>query len=94
MSKKIVHDSGFKSKVAIEGIRGELTIAEISAKYQIHSSLVSKWKAQALTEMPGIFAGTIKSPKNQNEAETKRLYEQIGKLQMTVDFLKNAVYPR
>jgi len=46
------------------------------------------------TDMPGIFTGSIKSVKNQQEAETKRLYEQIGKLQMTVDFLKNAVYPR
>ncbi len=94
MGKKIVHEAGFKCKVALEAIRGELTIAEITQKYQVHGSLVSKWKAQVLADMPGIFTGSIKSVKNQQEAETKRLYEQIGKLQMTVDFLKNAVYPR
>lgn len=94
MGKKIVHEAGFKCKVALEAIRGELTIAEITQKYQIHGSLVSKWKAQVLQDMPGIFTGAIKSVKNLQEAETRRLYEQIGKLQMTVDFLKNAVYPR
>ena len=94
MGKKIVHEAGFKCKVALEAIRGELTIAEIAAKFQIHGSMVSKWKTQVLQDMPGIFTGAIKSVKNLQEAETRRLYEQIGKLQMTVDFLKNAVYPR
>jgi transposase-like protein len=94
MGKKMVHEAGFKCKVALEAIRAELTIAEIATKYQIHGSMVSKWKAQVLDEMPGIFTGAVKSVKNLQEVETKRLYEQIGKLQMTVDFLKNAVYPR
>lgn len=94
MGKKIVHEAGFKCKVALEAIRGELTLAQIATKYRVHSSLISKWKAQVLADMPGIFRGEIKSPQHQQEAETKRLYEQIGKLQMENDFLKNAVYPR
>ena len=94
MGKKIVHEAGFKSKVAIEAIKGELTIAEIALKYQIHGSLVSKWKGQVLENLTGIFTGKIVGPAKQQEAETKRLYEHIGKLQVQVDFLKNAVYPR
>lgn len=92
MGKKITHDNGFKSRVAIEAIRGELTIAEIANKFQIHQSLVSKWKAQVLEGLPGIFSGKIKSPAKQQEAESKRLFEQIGKLQVENDFLKQAVY--
>ena len=92
MVKKIRHDIGFKSRVAVEALKGDLTIAEIANKYQIHQSQVSKWKLQALEGLPGIFSGKIKSPAKQQEAETRRLYEQIGKLQVANDFLKNAVY--
>ena len=92
MGKKITHDTRLKSRVALEAIKGESTIAEIANKYQIHQSLVSKWKLLALEGLPGVFSGKIKSPAKQQEAETKRLYEQIGKLQVKVDFLKNAVY--
>ena len=30
------YDSKFKSRVALEALRGELTVAEIAGKYQIH----------------------------------------------------------
>ena len=30
------YDSKFKSRVALEAMRGELTIAEIASKYQVH----------------------------------------------------------
>lgn len=92
MAKKITHDIRFKSKVSLEALKGDLTIAEIANKYQIHQSLVSKWKSQVLEGMPGIFSGKTKSPAKHQEAETKRLYEQIGKLKVENDFLENAVY--
>ena len=92
MAKKIKHDNSFKSRVAVAALRGDETLAEVANRFQVHQSLVSKWKAQALKGMPGIFSGEVKSPKQQQEAESKRLYEQIGKLQVENDFLKNAVY--
>ena len=33
------YDSKFKSRVALEAMRGELTIAEIASKYQVHPNL-------------------------------------------------------
>ena len=30
------YDSKFKSRVALEALRGDLTVAEIAGKYQIH----------------------------------------------------------
>ena len=38
------YDSKFKSRVALEALRGELTVAEIAGKYQIHPNLVQQWK--------------------------------------------------
>ena len=38
------YDSKFKSRVALEALRGDLTVAEIAGKYQIHPNLVQQWK--------------------------------------------------
>ena len=37
------YDSKFKSRVALEAMRGELTIAEIASKYQVHPNQVQSW---------------------------------------------------
>jgi transposase len=45
----------FKFKVALEAIRGDLTIAQIVSKYQVEESLVHKWKKQLLDSGGDIF---------------------------------------
>ena len=53
---KKTYDSKFKSCVALEAMRGELTIAEIASKYQIHPNQVQRWK-QRLIEVVYLFFG-------------------------------------
>ncbi len=36
----------FKAKVAIEVIREQDTIAELSSKYEVHRSMLTKWKKE------------------------------------------------
>jgi transposase-like protein len=83
--KKTNYENGFKAKVALEAIRGDKTIAEISIAHGVASSLVSKWKNELLTNAANAFGGLkLKAP---DEIEHK-LYQQIGKLTMEVDYLK------
>lgn len=42
------HSKSVKFKVALEAIRGDMTLAQIVSKYQIASSLVHRWKSQLL----------------------------------------------
>ena len=35
----------FKAKVALEAIKGELTLAELSAKHGIHQTVIAAWKS-------------------------------------------------
>ena len=42
------YNKDFKFKVALEAIRGDLTIAQIVSKYQVAESLVHKWKKQLI----------------------------------------------
>ena len=44
MSKQKSYTKEFKFKVAVEMIKGDLTIAEIISKYQVPRSVLSKWK--------------------------------------------------
>ncbi|MBU2545523.1 MAG: transposase, partial [Gammaproteobacteria bacterium] len=48
--KKRVFTAEFKSRVALEAIKGDLTINEITSKYGVHSTQVARWKQQALMQ--------------------------------------------
>jgi transposase len=88
MVKKTSYDNGFKAKVALEAMRGNMTIAEISTHYNVASSLVSKWKSELIANAANAFG--IKVNKSPEEVAHK-LYSQIGKLTMEVDYLKKFV---
>ena len=90
--KKKSYTSEFKARVALDCIRGDLTINEISSKYGIHSTQINRWKQQALLAIKSSFTG-----KHQKEAESDqqvmdKLYQQIGKLKCENDFLKKSVW--
>jgi len=55
MSKQKSYTKEFKFKVAVEMIKGDLTIAEIISKYQVPRSVLGKWKKQLLDNGPEIY---------------------------------------
>jgi transposase len=89
MQKRKNHSPSFKAKVAIEAIKNEKTLPELSQIYGVHPNLIGKWKQDALKNMEGVFAGKIKSQENADKIEKDELYKKIGKLEMQVEFLKN-----
>jgi transposase-like protein len=42
------HSAAFKANVVVEALREAKTIQQIAAEHQIHPTLVTKWKAEAL----------------------------------------------
>ena len=82
------YSNAFKAKVALEAIRGQKTINEISSEYGVHSTQISQWKKQALDELPEIFAHAGSERAKSEEALLASLYQQIGQLKVEVDFLK------
>lgn len=83
------YGSKFKSKVAIEAIKCDKPIAEISSSFEVHRDLVQKWKKKALSGIPGLFSDkqTIKEKRN-SEKLIDELYRQIGQLKVENDWLK------
>ena len=60
------YDSKFKSRVALEALRGELTVAEIAGKYQIHPNQVQQRKKKL---MEG--ASEISSPRQKGKKASR-----------------------
>lgn len=78
----------FKSKVALESIKGYKTINELSREYQVHPNAISNWKKQLLENASQLF-DTKRGRKSEEELRrTDELYQQIGKLQVELEWLK------
>ena len=46
----------FKARVALELLKEEKTMAQISADYDVPASTLRSWRAQALAGLPAIFS--------------------------------------
>ena len=84
------HSSIFKAKVALEAIKGDYTISEISSRHGVHSSVIARWKKEALSGMSSIFQDNSNTKKQSIADETKDLYQKIGELTVERDFLVTA----
>jgi len=80
--------SAEKAKIALEGIKGEQTVAQISSRYEVHPTQVNQWKKQALLYLPEAFSNKVAEQKDSQEKELAELYQQIGRLKVENEFLK------
>ena len=85
--KRARYSTDLKMKVAIEAIKEQKTTNEIASQYQIHPNQVTQWKKQLLDEGKVIFEDGRKKAK-EKEVPEERLYQQIGQLQVELDWLK------
>jgi transposase-like protein len=85
------YPSKFKAKVALEAMKEDQTMAELSAKFGVHRVQIQRWKNEALTHLPVLF-GRMKSKKEKDDKSLiEELYKQIGKLKVENDWLKKKV---
>src|SRR4051812_32902976 len=86
--KRKVHGPDYKAKVGLEAIRGVKTINQIAQEYGVHPVQVGQWKKEIQEQASKLFLGK-RGPKPVTEhSEPDRLYSEIGKLKMELDWLK------
>ena len=90
MTKRKNYSSAFKSKVALEALRGELTLAEIASKHGVHQTQIKAWKQQALDGLSAVFSDKATKNTTGHEEEIKELHAKIGQLTVEKDFLERA----
>ena len=84
------YSADFKAKVALEAIRGDLTLAELRTRHGIHNTIIAAWKRQAIAGMASTFAGISEVARAIGEAEIDKLHSKIGQLVVERDFLAKA----
>ena len=88
--KRRSHTAEFKAKVGLEAVRGVKTVSEIAQAYSVHPQLVGQWKKEIL-ESAGALFETKRGPKPaEDKSDEDRLYGEIGRLKMEVDWLKKS----
>ncbi len=82
----------FKAKVALEAIRGVKTVNEIGQEFGVHPTQVGLWKKELLEQASGLFDVKLDVKRGQKpvdaSASPERLYSEIGRLKMELDWLK------
>jgi transposase-like protein len=82
------YSADWKAKIALEAIKGQRTIQEIASHYEIHPNLVTHWKKELLERAAEVFSSGKAQEGKADEELKAELYQQIGKLQVEVDWLK------
>ena len=88
MKKRNSYTKEFKKRVALEAIRGDKTLAQISSEFDVHVNQIRDWKAQALDSITDGFVSKRGRKAGKEQPVENQLFEQIGRLKMENEFLK------
>ena len=79
-----------RAKVALETLRGEKTLAELSSEYGVHANVIGQWKKVLLKNASELFEGKRekRNKVKDHEKSVDTLYRKIGKIEMENDWLK------
>ncbi|MCA3400068.1 MAG: IS3 family transposase, partial [Roseomonas sp.] len=78
------HSPAFKAKVALAAVKGEKTLAELAAQFDVHANVIKTWRDQLLEGAAGIFGEG--KPEAPPPVDVKELHVKIGELTLTNDF--------
>ena len=89
-TKRKIFTDEFKAKVALEAIRGIKAVNEIGQEFGVHPAQVGLWK-KLLQEQAASLFDAKRGPKPADpSASSERLYSEIGRLKMELDWLKKS----
>ena len=90
MAKRRNFSPDFKARVALAAIRGDGTIAELAARYQVHPSMIGNWKRTAQEGLKTTFSRGARHADRGHEEQIAQLQAKIGELVVERDFLGKA----
>jgi transposase-like protein len=85
------HAAAFKAKVALDAAKQTKTVAELATMYRVHPVQISQWKKQLLDGVEELFRDGRRREREEGQARQAELYEQIGRLNMEIEWLKKRV---
>ena len=87
--KRKVYSASFRAQVALSAMKGDKTINEVAAQFEVSPQRILKMKARLKERIEDIFQDErTRKKKPDGEATQEELFEQIGRLKMENDWLK------
>ena len=84
--KRRNHSPQFKTKVAVEALKEDQTVAQLAQRFDVHPIRVTAWKRQLLDGAVDVFETGPKRV-DHSEETIRELHAKIGELTMEKDFL-------
>ncbi len=84
------YPASFKTKVVIAVLREDCPASELASRFGVHSTVIRRWKQEALGAMEAGFSGKLEVQQNNHALEVKELHAKIGQLTVERDFLSEA----
>ncbi len=75
--------------MALEAVKGKESLPKLSRKFEVSPIMISRWKGEFLAKAASVFTSASDAEKSTEDVE--KLYAQIGKLKVEVDFLKKSL---
>ena len=75
--------------MALAAIKGEKTLAELAAQFDVHANVIKIWRDQLLEGAAGIFGEG--KPEAPPPVDVQELHAKLGVLTLTNDFLAGAL---
>ena len=88
MAKRRLHSAEFKAKVVLAALKGDRTLSELGAAFEVHPIQIAQWKKQAVSALPQAFGTRRDTVAEDHEALKARLFQEIGQLKVELDWLK------
>jgi transposase len=82
------HTAVFKAKVALAALKGDRTLSELAAQFDIHPNQITKWKTQLQETAEELFGG---GQRPEPAPDLKALHSKIGQQALEIDFLEGAL---
>lgn len=88
MAMRKKHDPALKARVAVEALKGEKTLAELSSEYGVHSTQIVQWKQELIRRSAELFSKSGNGLAQQHEDTVDKLHKTIGEITMENNWLK------
>lgn len=85
------HSVVFKAKVALAALKGDVTLADLAQRFDVHPNQVTRWKSQLLERACDVFASASERSSDAEAVPLKDLHAKIGQQALEINFLAGAL---
>ncbi len=84
------YSAEFKARVVLDLLREDRPLSEIASEYEVHPSMLHRWREAALADLPKLFSEPSRrdAEKAQHEKQIHELYAEIGRVTTELEWLK------